>query len=131
MRKKAKELRCTVLSGSAWSTEKKYMKRYNVRDLFYGWTTELRKEEMEDQFNREGKEGWRYAADAARITNERASSDDQKHTSGRVFVAVDSNLGVGVEEGTIESIPGNEGRIAQTCVNVRGGLCIFSVYFWH
>ena len=49
------------------------------------------------------------------------------------FVAVDSNLGaaVGVEEGAIESIPDNEGRIAQAWVNVRGGLRLFSVYFWH
>ena len=49
------------------------------------------------------------------------------------FLAVDSNFGavVGVEEGEIESIPGNEGRIAQEWVNVRGGSRIFSVYFWH
>ena len=49
------------------------------------------------------------------------------------MVAIDSNLGavVGAEEGAIESIPGNEGRIAQAWVNVRGGLRIFSVYFWH
>ena len=48
-------------------------------------------------------------------------------------MAVDRNLGavVGVEEGAIESIPGNEGRIAQACVNVREGLRVFSVYFWH
>ena len=48
-------------------------------------------------------------------------------------VAIDSNLGavVGAEEGAIESNPGNEGRIAQAWVNVRGGLRIFSVYFWH
>ena len=32
---------------------------------------------------------------------------------GGVFVAIDSNLGAVVgEEGTIESIPGNKGRIA-------------------
>ena len=37
----------------------------------------------------------------------------------------------GAEEGTIESIPGNEGRIAHACLNVTGGLRIFSVYFWH
>ena len=88
---------------------------------------------MEEQFNKEAKEGWRFAADAARITDERASSEDRKHTSGGVFVAVDSNLGavVGAEEGAIESIPGNEGRIAQAWVNVRGGLRVFSVYFWH
>ena len=35
--------------------------------------------------------------------------------------AIDSNLGavVGAEEGAIESIPENEGRIAQAWVNVR------------
>ena len=88
---------------------------------------------MEAQLNREAKEGWRFAADAARITDERASSEDRKHTSGEVFVAVDSNLGalVGAEEGAIDSIQGNEGRIAQAWVNVRGGLCVFSVYIWH
>ena len=33
---------------------------------------------MEQQFNKEAKEGWRFAADAARITDERAGSEDQK-----------------------------------------------------
>ena len=49
------------------------------------------------------------------------------------MVAIDSNLGavVGAEEGAIGSIPGNEGRIAQSWVNVRGGLRVFAVYFWH
>ena len=88
---------------------------------------------MKEQFNREAKEGWRFAADAARITDERASSEDRKHTSGGVLVAVDSNIGaiVGAEEGAIHSISGNEGRIAQAWVNVRGGLRFFSVFFWH
>ena len=73
------------------------------------------------------------AASAARITEETTGSEDRKHTSEGVFVAIDSNLGavVGAEEGAIESIPGNEGRIAQAWVNVRGGLRVFSVYFWH
>ena len=41
-----------------------------------------------------------FSADAARITDEKASSEDRKHTSGGVFVAVDSYLGavVGAEE---------------------------------
>ena len=51
------------------------------------------KEEVEKQFNKEAKEGWRFAAGAARVTVERASSEDQQHTSGGVFVAVGSNLG--------------------------------------
>ena len=88
---------------------------------------------LEEQFNKEAKERWRFPADAARITDERAGIEDRKHTSGGVFAAVDSNLGavVGAEEGAIVSIPGKEGRIAQAWVNVRGGLRVFSVYFWH
>ena len=42
--------------------------------------------------NKQAKQGWRFAADAARITDECASSEDRTHTSGGVFVAVDSNL---------------------------------------
>ena len=102
-------------------------------DIFFGMEHRSRQEEMEEQFNREAKEGWRLAADAARITDERASSEDRKHTSGGVFIAVDSNMGavVGAEDGTIDSITGNEERIAQAWVNVRGGLRVFSVFFWH
>ena len=72
----------------------------------------------------EAKEGWTLAADAARITDERASSEDRKHPSGGVFVAVDSSLGAvgGAEEGAVVSISGDEGRIAQAWVNVRGVL---------
>ena len=62
-------------------------------DIFFGIEHRLRKEEMEEHFNGEAKEGWRLAADAARIIDERASSEDRKHTSGGVFTAVDSNLG--------------------------------------
>ena len=42
-------------------------------------------------------------------------------------MAVDSNLGtvVGEEEGAVASIPGNEGRITQAWVNVRGGMRVF------
>ena len=47
-----------------------------------------RKEKMEVQFNKEAREGWRFAADAATITDERAGIEDQKHTSGG---AVESN----------------------------------------
>ena len=84
-------------------------------DIFFGIEHRLWKEDMEEQFNKEAREGWRCAADAARITDENAGTEDRKHTSGGVFVAVDSNLWavVGAEEGAIDSIPGNEGRIAQ------------------
>ena len=59
----------------------------------YNGTFDVLFEEMEKQFNKETKEGWRFAADAARITDERASSEDRTHTSGGVFVAIDSNIG--------------------------------------
>ena len=109
MRVEEKRLRCALLNGSGWSTEKKSF------DIFFRTEHRLRKEEMEEQFNRETKEGWRFAASAARITEETAGDEDRKHTSGGVVVAVDSNLGavVGAEEGAIESIPGNEGIIAK------------------
>ena len=72
-----------------------------------------------------------FAADAARITDERAGIENMKHASGGVLVAVDSNLGavVGEKEGAVTSIPGNEGRIAQAWVHVRGGTRIFAAYF--
>ena len=60
---------------------------------------------MEEQFNREAKEGWRFAADAARITDERVRGEDRKHTSGEVFIAVDNLVAViGEEAGAVESI---------------------------
>ena len=70
MEKEAKLLRCTLLNGSAWSTERKYMRRYKGKcDIFFGIEHRMRKEEMEEQFNKEAKEGWIFAADVARITN--------------------------------------------------------------
>ena len=109
------------------------MRRYTGKcEISFGIEHGLRKEEMEEQFNREAKEGWRFAANAARITNERASSDHRKHTSGGVFIAADSNLGtvVGEREGAVASIPGNKGVESPSWVNVRG-MRVFSVYFWH
>ena len=75
-------LGCALVNGSTWSTKRKYMRRYKGKcDIFFGIKHRLRKEEMEEPFNREAKEGWRFAADAAIITDERASSEDRKHTS--------------------------------------------------
>ena len=82
------------------------MRRYKgTFDIFFGIEHRLRKEEMEEQFNREAKEGWRFAAHAARVTDESASDEE--------------------EEGAVMSIPGNEGRIAQAWVNVRE-ICVSS-----
>ena len=86
---------------------------------------------MEEQFNREAQEGWIFAADAARITGEKACSEDRKHTSGGVFVAVVGNLGAVVreEDGKLASTLGDEGRITQVWVDVQGDMRVFSVYF--
>ena len=87
MKKEMKLLRRTLLNGSAWSTERKYMTKFVGKcDIFFGIEHRLRKEEMEDQFNKEAKEGWRFAADAARNTDERAGSEDQKRTSGEFLL---------------------------------------------
>ena len=48
MRKEEKRLKCTLLNGSAWSTEKKYMRRYKgTFDIFFGIEHRLGKEDME------------------------------------------------------------------------------------
>ena len=104
-------VRSTLLNESTWSTEKKYMRRHKG-DIFFGVEHRMRKEEMEEQFNIEGKQEWRFAADATRITDEYVSSEDRKHTSGGVFVAVDCDLGavIGKEEGAVVSIPRQRGK---------------------
>ena len=97
-------------------------------DIFFGVVHRMKNEEMEKQFNKEATQGWSFAAGAARITDNNVSSEDRKHTSGGVFVAVDSNLGAVIgKEGAVTSIPGNEGIIAQAWVNMRGGMRVFSV----
>ena len=85
MKKEAKLLRCTLLNGSAWSTERKKMRRSEEKcDVFFGIQHRLRKEEMEEQFDKEAKEGCRFTENAARIIHEITGSEDRKHTSGGV-----------------------------------------------
>ena len=134
MKKEAKLLRCTLLEWISVEYREEIHEKIQrkVRRLLWN-RAQIEEGGNGGTVQQRGQGRMEIAADAARITDERASSEDRKHTSGGVFVAVDSNLGaiVGAEEGAIESIPGNEGRIAQAWVNVRGGLRIFSVYFWH
>ena len=57
MNKEAKLLRCTLLNGPAWSTERTFLRKYkSTFDIFFGIEHRLRKEEMEEQFNKEAKE---------------------------------------------------------------------------
>ena len=48
MKKEAESYWCTLLNGLAWSTEKKFFRRYKGKwDIFFGMEHRLRKEEME------------------------------------------------------------------------------------
>ena len=116
---------CSLLDGSAWSTYK------GTFESFFGVEHRMVKEDMLEQFNKEAKQGWRLAVDAARVTDEKASSEDREHTSGGLFVGIDSNLGavVGNAEGSVTWTPGNEGILDQAWVNARGGMRVLSVYF--
>ena len=57
----------------------------------------------------------------------------QARVGEEFLVAVDSDLGevFDREEGAVKSTQGNEGRIAQAWVNVRGGLRVLAVNLWH
>ena len=62
------------------------MRRYEgTFDIFFGIEHRLRKEETEEQLNKEAKEGWIFAADAARTTDKRMSIEDQKAHIRRCF----------------------------------------------
>ena len=52
-------------------------------DIIFGIEHRMRKDEMEEQFSKEAKQGWRCAADAARITVENASSEGRQAHVGR------------------------------------------------
>ena len=85
-----------MLNGSAWSTERKYMRRYKGKCDIFG----IEEGGNGGAVQQRAKEGWRSAADA---TDTRAGSEDQQRTSGGVFVTADSNLGavVGEKEGAV------------------------------
>ena len=60
MQKRAKKDRSTFLNGSAWSTERNYMRRHKgTFDILFGVEHRMKKEEMEEQFNDEDKKGLR------------------------------------------------------------------------
>ena len=68
----SKTTNCVLLNGPTSSTDEKYMDRCsNTCDIFFGIEHRMRKETMEDIFNKDAGQGWRYAADAKRITDEK------------------------------------------------------------
>ena len=77
LEKASKTVRCTFWNGSVLCTERKYMRRNKgTFEIFFGIEHRMRKEDMEEHFNKEAKQGWIYAADTARITVENAGSED-------------------------------------------------------
>ena len=56
--------------------QRKYVRRYKGKcGIFFGIEHRLRKEEVKEQCKSKG--GWRFAADAARFADERASGEDR------------------------------------------------------
>ena len=64
------------VNGSSWSTWK------GTYAVFFGIENMLWKDELEQRLNKEAKQGWRFAADGARIADRSDSSGDSKHTFG-------------------------------------------------
>ena len=71
--KAIKSIEMCLLNGAAWRTEKQYVDRYKgTYDIIFGIEHRMGKDDMKGKFNKEAKQGWRPAADAARITDEGA-----------------------------------------------------------
>ena len=100
------EVRCENRSKTVRCTERKFLRRYQgTFDIFFEIEHRMRREEIE-----ESMQGWRFAADAAMITDECAGSEDRKHTSGGVFVAIDSSLGAVIDKKKERSRPSQQMR---------------------
>ena len=97
------------------------MRRYKGKcDIFFRIEHRLRRKWRSSSTKRPSKDGGLQLTRQESPTKKQAVRIVSTHQE-EFCVAVDSNLGavVGVEEGAIDSIPGNEGRIAQTWVSVR------------
>ena len=66
MQQDSETVRCTLLNGSAWCPERLHMRCcVGAFGIFFGIEHRMRREEMEEHFNKEAEQGWRFAADAA------------------------------------------------------------------
>ena len=80
--------------------------------------------------NPKSKQGWKFAAGAARVSDEEDGSTDAGNTSCGVFVATLPQLGAVTDEneGAVCSTPG-DGRIVQAWVNIVEAWRVSAVYF--
>ena len=92
-KKNVKKVRYTLLNGSPWCTKRKYMRRcWCTLDIFLGIEHRMKREEMEEQLNKKSsKDGGVPLTRQGSPTS--TGSEDCKHTSRGVFVAIDSILG--------------------------------------
>ena len=61
-RKPAETMRCVLITGSVWSTGKKYMHKETFDIFFFMIEHWLRKEEKEEKFNNEAMQGWTFCS---------------------------------------------------------------------
>ena len=93
MKEEAQLLRCTLLNGSAWNTERKYMRRYRGKCvIIFGIEHRLKEEEMEEQFNKEAKDGYLQLTQQESPMKGQAVRIRSVHQE-EFFVAVDSSCG--------------------------------------
>ena len=133
MRKEEKRLKCTLRNGSAWNTERKYMRRYRGKcDIFFGIEHRLRQKEIKEQFNREAKGD----GDLQRMQQE----SPMKEQAVRIVSTrpVESSLQSAVTwEQLLEKKKEQwhesrqRGQDHPGLGNVRGSMWVLSVFFWH
>ena len=134
-RKASKTVRCTLLNVSAWCTERKYVTRNRgTFDVFFGIDHRMRKEEKEEQFNKESKQGWRLAAghskDHRRTCKQWGSQTYVKRSSccgqQQSWISYKRRRRSShVDSGKRKT------KLPQRRVNVRRGIKVFAVYIWH
>ena len=95
-------------------------------DIFFGIEHKMKKEKWRStSTTKRSKDGDLQLTLQESPMRMQAVKIASSHREG--FIAIDNNLGavIGKEERTVESIPGNEGRIAKAWVSVRGGMWSF------
>ena len=97
-------------------------------NIFFGTEHRMRKEEMVEQFNKETKEGWSFAADAAKITDENQAARIASRRREATVIWVQSSTR---KMDLLRPSLGMKGGIAQSLANVRGGVRVFAMYSLH
>ena len=125
-------LRIYLCNGSSMGTTQRAQQQDRKRhDIFVGVEHRLRREKLQDNFNKLCRKGYTVAADAARSTSE--GQETTLHTSEGVFVADATHLAsvVDAKGRKVEQLECNEGRVEEMWIKCREGIHILIVYLWH